>query len=128
MQPFGNSLVVIAMTGAQLKTLLESQQRPGATQPTMMSPSDGFTYTWHTAAPDGQHVQDMRLDGQPIVAEQTYRVTVNNFMAEGGDGYVFPKNAGDRLGGGQDIDALIDYLKPPSERVPTTAMGVTKIP
>ena len=60
----------------------------------------------------------MRLDGQPIVAEQTYRVTVNNFMAEGGDGYVFPKNAGDRLGGGQDIDALIDYLKPPSERVP----------
>ena len=70
----------------------------------------------------------MRLDGAADRAERTYRVTVNNFMAEGGDGYVFPKDAGDRQRRRPGLDALIDYLKAPAERAPTTQLGVAKIP
>jgi 5'-nucleotidase len=56
-------------------------------------------------------VQDLRLNGQPIAAGQALRVTVNSFMADGGDGLRILKTGRDRLGGAQDVDALIAYLQ-----------------
>ena len=53
---------------------------------TVLQPSEGFGYTWQSDAIVGDHVRDMRLDGEPVVADRAYRVTVNSFMAEGGDG------------------------------------------
>ena len=41
---------------------------------------------------------------------KTYRVTVNNFMATGGDGFGVFLGGTQVLGGAQDIDALIAYL------------------
>lgn len=111
MQPFGNSLVVMSLTGAQLKGLLEQQQRGGMNEPSFLSPSAGFTYRWLAKAPAGERVQDMRLNGQPIVPTQAYRVTVNSFLAEGGDGYVMLREGSERKGGAQDLDALIAHLK-----------------
>jgi 5'-nucleotidase len=117
-QPFGNSLVVMSLTGAQLHQLLEGQQREGRAEPSFMSPSRGFGYRWLAAAPPGQRVQDMRLDGQPIVPTQTYRVTVNSFMAEGGDGHVVLREGRERVGGPQDLDALVAYLGAEPPRAP----------
>lgn len=110
MQPFGNSLVVMSLSGEQLKALLESQQKPASPEPSFLQPSAGFTYTWQADAPAGERVRDMRLQGQPIVAAQRYRVTVNSFLAEGGDGFVLLTRGTERSGGGQDIDALLAYL------------------
>jgi 5'-nucleotidase len=111
MQPFGNSLVVMSLTGAQLKALLEAQQPAGSNEPSFLQPSSGFSYEWHAKAPAGERVQAMRLDGAAIVATQAYRVTVNSFLAEGGDGYVLLKQGTERQGGAQDLDALLAYLK-----------------
>ena len=124
MQPFGNSLVVMTLTGVQLKALLESQQK-GA-EVTMLQPSEGFAYTWQSDATSGDHVRDMRLSGEPIVAERAYRVTVNSFLAEGGDGFVTLQKGTARTGGGQDVDALLSYLK--TERAPTLVPRVTRLP
>mgnify|MGYP000626794859 CR=1 FL=1 len=110
MQPFGNSLVVMSLTGAEVRELLEQQQRGGADAP-LMSPSEGLTYRWVRRSPVGQRAQDIRIQGQPLNEAATYRVTVNSFMAEGGDGYTVLKRGRERLGGAQDLDAMVAQLR-----------------
>ncbi|MFT3720360.1 bifunctional metallophosphatase/5'-nucleotidase [Pseudorhodoferax sp.] len=111
MQPFGNSLVVMTLTGAELKTLLEGQQPPGRAAPSFLQPSAGFGYRWQAGAPPGQRVRDMRLHGRPIGPQDTLRIAVNSFMAEGGDGLWMLTQGRERIGGAQDLDALLAYLQ-----------------
>jgi 5'-nucleotidase len=110
MQPFGNSLVVMSLTGAEIRQLLEQQQRSGPDWP-LMSPSEGRSYRWSRKAPVGQRAQDIRVQGQPLDESATYRVTVNSFMAEGGDGYTVLQRGRQRLGGAQDLDAMLAHLR-----------------
>lgn len=123
-QPFGNSLVVMNLTGEQLKRALEQAHRPGA-EPYLLHPSEGFTFTWTNDAPKGSQVSDMRLMGQPIDPAKTYRVTVNSFLADGGDGYTVLKEGKDLKGGGQDIDALMAYMAA-EQRGPSPAARITR--
>ena len=127
MQPFGNSLVVMSMSGRELKALLESQQRTPEGPPLFLSPSEGFTYTWQSDAPRGERVRDMRLNGQPVDPNATYRFTVNSFLAEGGDGFPLLREGKERVGGMQDIDALIAYLQA-AERAPSAAARIIRKP
>ena len=127
MQPFGNSLMVMNLTGAQLKTLLEQQHKIPTGDPRFLSPSEGFTYTWQSDAPVGDRARDIRFKGEPIEPGKTYRVTVNSFLAEGGDGFDILKEGTDRKGGGQDIDALIAYMSA-SERAPIAEARITRLP
>lgn len=119
-QPFGNGLVTIGLTGAQLKTLLESQQKVSSKERTVLQPSAGFAYTWQGGAAPGMRVRDMTLLGEPIDAEREYRVTVNSFLAQSGDGLAVLQSAKVLASGGQDIDALIDYLSQSSVPTPAT--------
>ncbi len=128
MQPFGNSLVVMGLTGVQLKALLEMQQKPSSSEPSFLQPSEGFTYVWQSDAAPGERVRDMHLRGEPIVPERTYRVTVNSFLAEGGDGFTVLNQGSDRRGGGQDIDAMLAYLQALPERSPVIEPRVTRLP
>ncbi len=127
-QPFGNSLVVMTLTGAQIKTLLE-QQASGinAGSPRILQPSVGFTYTWTAAAADNARVSNMRLNGTSIDPAATYRVTVNSFLADGGDGFTVLTQGNNRLGGSQDIDALIAFLTASTTPVaPITVPRITR--
>lgn len=109
-QPFGNSLVVMSLSGAELKALLEGQQPAGRNSPTLMSVSTGLSYRWVAKAPHGQRVQELRLNGAPIEPGVDYRVVVNSYMAEGGDGLEGLRRGRHRLGGPQDVDALVAHL------------------
>jgi 5'-nucleotidase len=117
-QPFGNSLVVMTLTGGEIKAALESQLRGVSGNPKYLQPSEGFTYTWDAAATHGNRVRDMKLDGEPIDPAKSYRVTVNSFLAEGGDGYDALRDGTNRVGGGPDIDAVVAYLGA-ADRAPT---------
>ncbi len=110
-QPFGNSLVVMTLTGAEFRNLLESQQPPGRERPTLLIPSASLSYRWVASAPFGQRVQDLRLAGQPVAPDQRVRLTVNSFMADGGDGFGVLRNGRERLGGELDLDALVTWLQ-----------------
>ncbi len=117
-QPFGNTLVTITLNGAQLKQLLEQQwsARSSATKPErvrFLQPSRGFSYAWLANAAHGSRVvaDSMRLEGRAIEADQSYRVTVNNFLADGGDGFRVLREGADRVGGPVDVDALTQYLR-----------------
>lgn len=110
MQPFGNNLVVLTLSGAQLKQMLEDQQRPGRTSAYFLIPSSTMTYAWHAKAAYGQRVQDLRVAGVPVDAARDYRITVNSFMADGGDGVSMLTQGRQRVGGILDLDALVNHL------------------
>ncbi len=110
MQPFGNSLVVMTLTGAQIRQMLEDQQRPGRDAPLFLIPSSSLSYRWDAKAGHGQRVQDLRVAGAPVMPDGEYRFTVNSFLADGGDGFVMLQQGRNRLGGELDIDALLAHL------------------
>jgi 5'-nucleotidase len=113
MQPFGNSLVTMTLTGTQLKTLLESQwNRSNPERVRFLQPSRGFTYAWRADRPHGERIDadSLRLGGERIRPEQTVRVTVNNYLAEGGDGFSVLREGRDHAGGPLDVDALTAHL------------------
>ena len=112
-QPFGNTLVTLTLSGAQLKTLLESQWRRHSENVRFLQPSRGFSYAWSDARPWGERVAagSMTLNGEPIRAQQRYRITVNSYLAAGGDGFALLRDASDRTGGPLDVEALAAHLR-----------------
>jgi 5'-nucleotidase len=110
-QPFSNALVTIDLTGAQIKTMLE-QQWINQPKPRILQVSKGFTYTWDNARPVGDRIltDSIKLNGKPLSADATYRVTVNNFLADGGDGFSVLKEGKNPLFGPFDIDVFAAYF------------------
>ncbi len=112
-QPFGNLLVSMTLTGAQIDTLLEQQWATPPRAPFLhLGISDGVTFEWSRSAPIGQKIDpgSIRLNGTTIDPAAPYRVTVNSFLADGGDGFTVLTEGTDRIGGGGDLDAFIAYL------------------
>lgn len=113
MQPFGNNLVVKTLNGAQLKALLEQMFKVenGTTKvASLLVPSEGFRFAYDLSKPEGQRIVSMTLDGRPIDPAKRYRVTVNNFLASGGDGFSVLTQGTDTFDAGLDLDALEAWL------------------
>lgn len=109
-QPFANDLVSMDLTGAQIKLLLE-QQWQGQTSARILKTS-GLFYTWDAARPVGDRVvQIFGADRQPLAMAATYRITVNSFLAAGGDNFVVLKDGLNRVVGPVDLAALITYIQ-----------------
>jgi 5'-nucleotidase len=127
-QPFGNSLVTMTLTGAQIDILLE-QQWVGQTSPRILQVSGGFTYDWDSAAADGSRVDPatIKLDGTTLGAGTDYRVTVNSFLSDGGDNFFELVNGTDRLGGEVDLDALVTYFGANSPVAPGPQDRITRL-
>jgi 5'-nucleotidase len=110
-QPFGNSLVKMNMTGAQVKALLEQQWGPPQPAAGRILKISGLTYQWSASAPFGSRVSDIRKGGVPIDMGTSYSVTCNSFLAAGGDNFTeFTLGTGN-VGGPVDLDALIAYIQ-----------------
>ena len=112
--PFGNTLVLMDLTGAQLRALLEQQwARPAASSDTVLQVSQGFSYRWDASQPKGSRVVpgSVRLNGVALDDARLYRVVANNFLAEGGDNFPeFAKGVNRVDTGLIDLDAMIAYL------------------
>jgi 5'-nucleotidase len=120
-QPFGNSLVVKSFTGRQIRALLEQQFASGANtvaEPNMLLPSGNFRYAYDLSRPPGERIIDPEVDGEPLRDDAVYRVTMNSFLATGGDNFTLFREGGDALGGPQDLDALEAYVAARSPLVP----------
>lgn len=125
-QPFGNTLVAMSLTTTNIKDFLEEQfagclgQAVDRTR--FALPSAGFKYTWDGSKACGARISNVTIrsatgtetlvNAAGVVQNpnKSYRITVNNFMADGGDGYSTLKSGTARLGGAQDIDALTAYF------------------
>jgi 5'-nucleotidase len=132
-QPFGNSMVTMTITGAQIDTLLE-QQFVGCGQPDkgqkILQVSAGFTYSWSFAAPACNKVDPstIKINGVTVDPGASYRITVNSFLADGGDNFLVLKQGTDRLGGEVDTDAFERYLKAHSPYTPGLLNRITVLP
>lgn len=146
-QPFGNSLVTMTLTGAQIEILLEQQftgcgadNAPAAFNypdgdagqafDRILQVSRGFTYQWSAGGPACDKVDpaDIRLNGAPIDPAASYRITVNSFLADGGDKFHVLKLGTDRLGGAQDLDALEAWFADPEADSDPASPGVQIAP
>ncbi|MDG4768603.1 ExeM/NucH family extracellular endonuclease [Solwaraspora sp. WMMD406] len=112
-QPFANDMVTRTYTGAQIKQVLEEQWQPaGASRPLLwLGVSEGFFYTYDPEAPQGERITSMSLNGEPISPSGTYRVTVNSFLAAGGDNFATLADGTDTsTTGDNDLTMLIAYF------------------
>ncbi|MGH7477385.1 MAG: bifunctional metallophosphatase/5'-nucleotidase, partial [Longimicrobiales bacterium] len=108
-QPFGNQLVVLRLTGAQLRETIEfvlAGDRPNAHV-------SGLHAVYDADRPPGQRLLTLTLaDDRDIRNDADYDVVVNDFMAEGGDGFGMLQRTRSRSNTGVvDLDALVDYLE-----------------
>ncbi|WP_433215282.1 bifunctional metallophosphatase/5'-nucleotidase [Dactylosporangium sp. CS-047395] len=112
-QPFNNLVVTQSFTGAQIKDVLEQQfvGFQGQTVQRMLQVSAGFTYQISASAPAGSKISNIQLNGVAIDPAATYKVTTNDFLANGGDGFLnLAKGTGRVTAPGFDVDALTSYL------------------
>jgi 5'-nucleotidase len=125
-QPFGNSLVTMSLTGAQIEAVLEQQGVVNR----ILQVSNGFTYAYSATAPVGDRVDpaSIQLNGVPLDPAASYRVTVNSFLADGGDGFTTLLAGTDRLGGAVDVDALEAYFVANSPVAPGPQNRITLLP
>jgi 5'-nucleotidase len=127
-QPFRNQLVTLTLTGMQIKNMLE-QQWLDPNRPRILQVSKGFNYSWDNAKAYGDRVlaDRMSLNGQPIDPATSYRVTVNSFLAVGGDGFTVLKESTAQRFGVYDVDALYGYFQANSPIAPMTTDRITRL-
>ena len=126
-QPFRNQLVTLSLTGAQIRDMLE-QQWLDPKRPRILQVSNGFSYNWDGLKPYGEHVlaDSMSLNGVRIDPAGSYRVTVNNYLSLGGDGFTVLKEGSNQQFGVFDVDALYAYFQAHSPIAPTAADRIVR--
>jgi 5'-nucleotidase len=113
-QPFANRLVTMTLTGQQIQRLLETQ---GVVH-RLLQVSAGFSYRMARDASSNMMIEpgSVRIGGTSLDPKKKYRVTVNSFLAAGGDGFGVLREGTDRKEGPLDIEALTAYLGKASTR------------
>ena len=126
-QPFNNLVTTQTFTGTQLLEVLKDQWCGSNTRATILLPSKGFHYTWDesvAASTLGQPcagaenpvtISDVTINGVAVTETGTYRITTNNFLADGGDDFLSLTQGTNRTTlpeGEFDIDSLVDYMAP----------------
>jgi 5'-nucleotidase len=130
-QPFANVLTTMDMTGQQILDVLQQQFTGSPLGIGILQISDGLTYTRTSAGAAGQAgdlLSDVRLDGVPINPAAIYRVTVNNFLAGGGDNYTVFAQGTNRYVGEIDLEAFRRYLETFTPTNPGPQNRITFVP
>src|SRR5882672_10841098 len=127
-QPFRNQLVTLTLTGMQIKNMLE-QQWLDPKRPRVLQVSKGFNYAWDNAKPFGDRIiaDRMSLNGQRIDPATSHRVTVNNYLAVGGDGFTVLKEGSAQQFGVYDVDALYAYFQANSPLSPAPTDRIVRV-
>ncbi len=122
--PFVNNLWTTTLTGAQFVDVLEEQWQPDGSSRTylQLGLSENVSYTFDAAAPRGEHITGVWVDGEPIDPTAEYRVGSFNFLLQGGDNFgTFAEGADTRDSGLVDRDAWIAYLGAHPDLAPSFA-------
>jgi 2',3'-cyclic-nucleotide 2'-phosphodiesterase/3'-nucleotidase len=135
MYEYEGTLVVLEVTGRQLKEALEHSARhfgpyrPGRPLLELIDnrfPSynydvaEGVSYELDISEPAGSRIRNMRFRGQPLSPTQKLRVATNNYRASGGAGYTMYKDAPVVYRSSKELrELIIDWVK--RSGVPATA-------
>jgi len=106
-QPYGNHLKILPVTGAQLRALLEQQWREGS-PPVLLSCSSELRYALdrrHQLVPGS-----LQLQHQPIGDGDLVSMVVNSYLARGGQGFSALAGIAPAADAGLDLDALLKWF------------------
>ncbi|WP_201738248.1 MULTISPECIES: bifunctional metallophosphatase/5'-nucleotidase [Lactobacillus] len=113
-QPFGNILDIVSMTGKEVYDVLNQQYRNyGAGHHTYLLVS-GLKYDFVPTNDPKQPYKVVKVygnDGKPIDLNKTYNVVINEFLKGGGDFFIQFKNAKQVGTAGVDTDVFVNYIK-----------------
>ena len=117
--------MTLSLTGKQIRDVLEQQwSGANANSPRILQPSKELSYQYAANTAVSPRASNIIVAGSPLVDIKVYRVTVNSFLADGGDNFTVLKEGQNRVGGGQDIDALETYV---TSNSPLTIPATTRI-
>jgi 5'-nucleotidase len=123
-QPFGNTLALLTVTGADIEAAL--RQQFDRAEPMVLQVSDGFSYRWQRQGQTTEFVRgSITINGEPLQTTRRYRIVTNNFVAEGGDGFTAFSAGTDLTPAGGDVEALESYLAARSPFTPPTVNRIT---
>lgn len=131
LMPFGNTLVLLDLTGAQIKETLEIGVARGSGAFPYV---DGARFTADMSKPEGSRIVDVAVLGADgawgrLDPSTTYRVVTISYLASGGDGYSPLKKGGNVYDTGfVNAQAFIEYVQKMNNLSPPTATGVTYKP
>ncbi|SFF79141.1 5'-nucleotidase [Novosphingobium sp. CF614] len=108
-EPFNNSLVTMTLTGAQVRAVIEEGLDDQGTRQ-VLAPSAGLRFAFDMRRPSGSRLVLLTLEGKPIDPAASYRVTVANFLAEGGDGFSTFTQGTDEVRGPIDNEAFQQWI------------------
>ncbi len=123
-QPFSNDMVTKTLSGAEIKQVLEEQWQPAtASRPILhLGVSKGLTYQYDPAAASGSHIiaSTLKLNGVVLDPAGSYRVSMNSFLASGGDNFTSLglHNDTKTTTGDNDLTMLVNYF---AKNTPVTA-------
>ncbi|MEU0931781.1 bifunctional metallophosphatase/5'-nucleotidase [Embleya sp. NPDC005971] len=112
-QPFTNMMQTLDLKGqAVLDVLAQQFTGSNAANPKILQISKGLTYTVDRAQTGAARIVagSVKLNGVPIDPAATYKVSANEFLAGGGDGFAAFKTGTNKLVGASDLDALLAYF------------------
>ena len=132
---YENTLVVLEVTGQQLKDALEHSAKYFRAYEPGKQPSDlvdekipaynfdiaeGVTYDLDITKPIGQRIQNLRFHGQPLSMTRKLKLATNNYRVNGGGGYDMYKNAPVVYRSSEEIrEMIIDWVER-NKTVPAT--------
>lgn len=85
--PFGNSAVMVEITGKDVQDALENGVSQVDNRSGRFPQVSGLRFTYDPKAAVGRRVLSIEVGGQPIDPAGKYKVASNDFMFGGGDGY-----------------------------------------
>jgi 2',3'-cyclic-nucleotide 2'-phosphodiesterase/3'-nucleotidase len=139
---YENTLVVLEVTGQQLKDALEHSAKyfrpyePGKSPADLVDPkipsynfdiAEGVTYDLNISQPVGQRIENLRYEGKPVVPTQKFRLATNNYRVNGGGGYTMYQGAPVLYRSGEEIrELIIDWVER-HKNIPTEPTSNWKI-
>ena len=131
---YDNTLVVLDVTGGQLKDALEHSARffkdfvPGRTPAELVDEripdynfdvAEGVTYDLDISRPQGQRIVNLRFRGQPVTPAQKFRLATNNYRVNGGGEYAMYRGATEVYRSSQEIREMIIEWVERHHQIPT---------
>ena len=126
-QPFGDELLLVTLSGVQVRALLAQQWREDGA-PELLQVSRGLSYAWQANDADRGAVVpgSVRVAGRPLDDAATYRVVISSYLAGGGDGFGVLTDAPQVARGPGDVPALGAYLAARSPLSPPSGVRIRR--
>ncbi len=91
--PFGNAVVALELTGAELQAVLEHSLSDVENAAGRFPQLSGLRLTYDPRASAGQRLRDVLVGGQPLDPAARYRLATTDYLQRGGDGFDMLKSA-----------------------------------